>query len=86
MANDKMIITKINCYRSSKLVLALTKDSFDPAAIEAIKQLGDDQLPNELTNFANQAQNARWTLSNWQAADAAVDRMIIDATDGLGQP
>jgi hypothetical protein len=42
MANDKMIITKINCYRSSKLVLALTKDSFDPAAIEAIKQLGDD--------------------------------------------
>lgn len=52
----------------------------------AIKQLGDDQLPNELTNFANQAQNARWTLSNWQAADAAVDRMIIDATDGLGQP
>jgi len=42
VASDRMIITQIKCYRSSKLVLALTKDSFDPAAIDEIKKLGDD--------------------------------------------
>lgn len=47
----------------------------------AIKQLGDPQLPNELSNFASQAQSARWALSNWQTADAVIEKMIIDATD-----
>lgn len=51
-----------------------------------IKQLGDGQLPHELANFVNQAQNAHSTMSRWQAADAVVEEMIIVATQALGQP
>jgi hypothetical protein len=46
----------------------------------AMKQLGDQEFPLDLTNFANQAQNAHWAMGHWEAADTAVERMIIDAT------
>jgi hypothetical protein len=42
MADEKAVITQIRCYRSSKLILAATKETFDPKVLEEIKALGDD--------------------------------------------
>lgn len=42
MAEEKAIITQVRCYRSSKLILAATKDTFDPKVLDEIKALGED--------------------------------------------
>lgn len=46
-----------------------------------MKQLGDDDFPLDLVNFASQAQNALSVMQWWQAADAIVEKMIIEATE-----
>jgi len=51
-----------------------------------MKQLGDQEFPLELANFAGNAQYAGTAMSFWPAADAVVEKMIIDATNRLGQP
>lgn len=51
-----------------------------------MKQLGDQEFPRELTNFAGNAQYAGTAMSFWEAADTVVEKMIIDATRRLGQP
>ena len=45
-----------------------------------MKQLGDHEFPLDLTNFAGNAQYAVTAMSMWQAAYAAVEAMLIEAS------
>lgn len=72
---------------AARQAIDVTKVQVSPQLIDVelkirtvMGQLGDDELPLELTNFAGQAQNAYWVMSNWQSAHHVVARMLIDAT------